>query len=168
MAHETAGAGNFGYDQRPVTPRIVYYVAGSVALLGVLNILRVVIQTAQTFTGDEWSSGARTMFLLLNAIPIAVSVFFLPLAHQLIRGRSWAWITAVILVALACVIGALALVIMIVNGLPWLGLVMFGAPVGVLLGLTVPRSVRAFYDSKPPPPPSYPTYPGYGQWNPHA
>ncbi|GIE29561.1 hypothetical protein Ait01nite_026060 [Actinoplanes italicus] len=162
MVQDHSGAGSFGYDQRPATPRSVQIVAAGVALLGVLNIVRIVVQTVMTFGGDGWSTGARTVFLVLNAIPFAVSVFFLPLAYQLLRGRSWAWVTAIVLVSLSTAIGTFMLLITVTSGGFPLGPVMFGVPLVVLLGLIVPRSVRAFF-SKPAPVP-YPTYPAQGPW----
>jgi hypothetical protein len=152
----------FGHDQRPVPPPIVRAVAAGVALLGVLNIIRVVVQTALTFTGSEWTAGARAMFLILNAVPFAVSVFYLPLAFQLLRGRVWARVTAIVLVALTSIGGILMLLISLTaDGFPFLGLAMFVVPVVVLLGLTVPRPVRAYFDTRPAPAP-YPMYPPPG------
>jgi hypothetical protein len=166
MVQEPVGAGSFGYGQRPVTPRIVYIVAAGVALLGVLNIIRVTVQTVMTFAGDEWSTGARAMYLILNTIPFAVSIFLLPLAWQLIRGRSWAWITAVVLVSLATIVGAFLLLVGLATGeFPFIGLASFGLPLAVLLGLTVPPSVRAFFNGRPAPAP-YPMYPAQGPWTP--
>jgi hypothetical protein len=162
MAQDPLGAGALGYDQRPTTPRGVRIVAAGVALLGVLNIVRIVVQTVMTFGGDGWSAGARTVFLVLNAIPFAVSVFFLPLAYQLLRGRSWAWITAIVLVSLSTAIGTFTLLITVTSGGSPLGALMFGVPLLVLLGLIVPRSVRTFF-SRPAPVP-YPTYPAQGPW----
>ncbi|MEU4626770.1 hypothetical protein AB0G04_43160 [Actinoplanes sp. NPDC023801] len=154
----------FGYDQRATTPRTVRIAAAGVAVLGVLNILRVVVQTALTFTGDGWSGGARAMFLILNVIPFAVSVLLLPLAHQMIRGRPWAWITAVVVAALASLIGAFLLLgSLFGEGFPFIALTTFVVPLGVLLALTVPPSVRAFFAAKPVPRP-YPPYPGPGSW----
>jgi hypothetical protein len=165
MVQEPAGAGSFGYDRRPVTPRIVYSVAAGVALLGLLNIIRVTVQTVMTFAGDEWSTGARAMYLILNTVPFAVSVFLLPLAYLLVRGRSWAWITAVVLVSLATIVGAFLLLVGLATGeFPLIGLASFALPLAVLLGLTVPRSVRAYFNSKPAPAP-YPVHPAPGPWS---
>ncbi|MEU8664168.1 hypothetical protein [Actinoplanes philippinensis] len=138
-------------------------VATGVALLGILNIIRVIVQTAQTFAGDGWSTGTRAVFLALNAIPLGVSVFYVPLAYQITRGRPWAWVTAIVLISLTTVAGAFMMLIMIVGGSPLLGLVWFFGPLAVLLGLTVPRSVRAFFPRRPQPVP-YAPYPPQGPW----
>ncbi|WP_433796734.1 hypothetical protein [Actinoplanes sp. CA-252034] len=137
--------------------------AAGLALLGILNIIRFVVQTALTFVGDEWSTGARAMFLILNVIPLAVSIFFLPLAYQLDRGRPWAWVTAIVLVSLTTIVGAFMLLVMLAAGSVLLGLAMFLAPLAVLLGLTVPRSVRGFFPRRPEPAP-YAPYPPQGPW----
>jgi hypothetical protein len=172
MVPETVGASTDGDDPQVVTPsqvatpRMVKIVAGGVALLGVLNIVRIIVQTALTFTGSEWSVGARAMFLLLNAIPFAVSVFCLPLAYLLLRGRLWSWITAVVLVTLSSLVGGLTLLVTLIgDGSPLPGLAIFGVAVGVLLGLVVPGSVRAFFVGQPTLAP-FPTFPGHGPWAP--
>ncbi|BEL06259.1 hypothetical protein Q0Z83_044500 [Actinoplanes sichuanensis] len=140
--------------QETAAPQTVKIVAGGLALLGVLNIGRVVVQTAVAY--GDWADGPLMMYLFLNAIPVAASVFLLPLAYQLVRGRSWAYITAIVLVTMGCVFGALMLLAALAaDGLPLLGLVMFTAPVAVLLGLIIPSSVRAFFADKPAPA-SYP------------
>ncbi|GAA4965876.1 hypothetical protein [Actinoplanes utahensis] len=155
MAQETVG-----------TPRAVQMVAAGVALLGILNIVRLVVQTALTFTGGGWPTGGRTMFLALNAIPLALSVFYVFLAFQLTRGRSWAWIAAIVLATLTTVVGAFMLLIALLGGSsPLLGLAMFAVPLAVLLGLTVPRPVRAFFARKPAPAPR-PPHPAPGPWTP--
>ncbi|MFC4068261.1 hypothetical protein [Actinoplanes subglobosus] len=145
---------------------MVRIVAAGVALLGALNILRLIVQTALTFSGDEWSTGSRTVFLVLNAIPFALSVFLLPLAFQLVRGRMWAWVTALVLVSLATLIGSFALLVSFsLDGFPFLGLAMFVLPLAVLLGLVVPREVRAYFTARPAPA-AYSGYPAPGPWGP--
>lgn len=162
----TPGPGGFGPDQRVAAPQIVRVVAASVALLGALNILRVIVQTALTFSDDGWSTGARAAFLILNAIPFAASVFLLPLAYQLLQGRTWAWVTAIVLVSMATLIGSFVLLAASgLGGFSFLGLASFALPLAVLLGLVVPREVRAYFTARPAPA-AYPGYPAPGPWGP--
>ncbi|MEU4156436.1 hypothetical protein [Actinoplanes sp. NPDC026670] len=134
--------------QETAAPQSVKIVAGGLGLLGVLNISRVIVQTALAY--GDWATGPLMMYLFLNAIPVAASVFLLPLAYQVVRGRSWAYFTAIVLASMAVPFGALMLVVSLTaDGFPFLGFAMFAAPLAVLLGLTLPPSVRAFFARKP-------------------
>ena len=59
----------------------------------------------------------------------------------------------------------LLLVTLATGGFLLLASAMFVLPLAVLLGLTVPRSVRAFFAKRPVPGP-YPTFPPHGPWTP--
>jgi hypothetical protein len=74
----------------------------------------------------------------------------LVLAYFLWRGKLWAWITGITMLALAMPWGAIWLLVQLVDGgFPWLGLAVLVPALGLLLAMTVPGSARRFFFRKP-------------------
>lgn len=153
-----------GIDMSQATPGVVRVIAGLFVLCGVLNVGRVGFQAARVIDDASWSSGARAAFLMLNAFTVLMSVLFLVLAVFLYRGKLWAWITAITVVALALPWGVIWLLIQLVDDrFPWLGLIVLVPGLTMLLGLTVPGSARRFFLRKP----AYQQAPWPGHYRPY-
>jgi hypothetical protein len=109
---------------------------------------------------DDWQSGARAVFLVLDAMVLIVSLFVLVLAYQVRRGRLWAWIVSLVVLPFATLFGALMVLITVVgHSVPWAGTGLVVSAVAAMLTLTVPRTARACFVRKPQPVYAYPGYP---------
>ena len=131
---------------RPGQPRAVRIVAGVLTVLGVLSIVRIVVTVAINLTQSGWDPGARTVFLVLNAITLGISALDLVLAHHLRRGRLWAWITTIVLLSMTVLLGGLVLIGELATGdAPLIGLAIVVPTLALLFALTVPRTARGFF-----------------------
>ncbi|MCY1142050.1 hypothetical protein OWR29_28995 [Actinoplanes sp. Pm04-4] len=149
------------YEQRP-RPTSVEIGASLLAAVGLVGTGRVAYGVILNLQQDDWDAGARGIFLVLNAIVLIFALFTLVLAHQTRRGRLWAWIVALILLPFAFLFGALMTLITAVGGaFPLAGAALIACSLAALLALTVPRSARAYFLTKPAP--SMPPYPTPGQ-----
>ena len=134
-------------------PTILEVGASLLAVLGVTSVGRVAYGVVVNLGQDQWSSGARAMFLFLNTIVLIFSLFILVLAHQVRRGRQWAWIAALIMLPFTTLLGALMLLITALGGaFPLAGATVVVSSLAALLTLTVPRAVRDHFLRRPAPP----------------
>ncbi|MBL7259518.1 hypothetical protein [Paractinoplanes lichenicola] len=130
-----------------VRPRVVGIGAALVALIGVITIARVAYGVVDNLAQDDWSSGARGVFLVLNGISLLFAAFFLVLADQVRRGRMWAWIGSLIMLPFAFLYGALMLVIEATSDrVPWSGGGIALAAVVAFIMLLAPRDARDFFN----------------------
>src|SRR5689334_7556616 len=107
------------------TPRSVEIGASMVAIVGLFGAGQVAYGVLRNLQEDDWSSGARTIFLVLNAFVLAFAVFVLVLARLVRRGRMWAWITSLIVLPFALLFGAFTLLIVALGGgvpVAWTGI----------------------------------------------
>ena len=133
--------------------------ASLLAIVGLLGAGRVTYGVLNNLSQDNWDTGARAVFLVLNSIVLIFALFTLALAHQVRRGRTWAWIVSLILLPFTVLFGALLTLITALGGaFPLAGAAVVAASLGALLSLTVPRTARAHFLTKPPAP--APLYPG--------
>lgn len=136
-------------QQRPL---MVDVGAGLLALGGAVSVGRVAYGVVVNLGLDDWDSGARAVFLVLNGIVLAFSLLLLVLAYQVWRGRPWAWITSLVILPFTILYGGLLLLVTVVNGaVPWAGAGVAGAALAALMVLTVPRTVRGYFQRKPIP-----------------
>jgi hypothetical protein len=133
-------------------PKVVEIGASLLAVVGVFSTGRVAYGVLVNLSQDDWDSGARAVFLVLNSIVLAFALFILLLAYQVRRGRLWAWVVSLVLLPFTVLFGGLLLLITILNGgIPWAGVGVVAASVGAMLTLTVPRPARDFFLRKPLP-----------------
>jgi hypothetical protein len=158
---------------RPATPVVVLVVAGMLALLAVVNVVRVLVQVPMILADEDWDAGASRVFVVLNGFTVLFSAFLLLLAHFLRRGRLWAWITAITVLALTLPWGAVGFLAELVDDrIPWIGMVILLPALGMLLALTVPATARRFFLPKPAgfapyQPGPWPVRPGNGDNRPY-
>jgi hypothetical protein len=143
--------------QQEPRPRAVDVGAGLVALVGLVNAGRVAYGVFFNLRQDDWDSGARTVFLALNAGVLAFALFTLLLAYQVWRGRQWGWIVSLVLLPIMLLFGGLLLLITVLNGdVPLAGIGVVAASLGALITLAAPRAVRDYFLRKPVPAVPYP------------
>jgi TRAP-type C4-dicarboxylate transport system permease small subunit len=148
-------------------PQPVELGATLLALVGVFNAGRVAYGVMVNLSQDDWDSGARAVFLVLNSIVLIFALFILVLAWQVRRGRLWAWIVSLVILPFTILFGALLLLITAVGGaFPLAGIGIVLAAMAALATLTIPRTVRGYFVRKPAPMmpgpvPNYPWGPGY-------
>ncbi|MEU4237106.1 hypothetical protein [Actinoplanes sp. NPDC026619] len=133
--------------------------ASLVAVVGVISVGRVLYGVVVNLGQDQWSAGARGVFLVLNSFILLVGVFILVLAYHVRKGRMWAWITSLVVMTFTILFGALLLLITAVGGgipLAGGGIVLVG--IAAMVTLTAPRTARAYFSR----PPAYPQPPAYG------
>ena len=124
--------------------------AGVFGGLAVLNLLRTAVQVPMNLANGGYSDGARALFLVLNMIVVLLSLLAVLVAFHLLRGRIWAWVTAMVMLGVLVLFGLVFLLPQLIDGdFPWMGLVVLVPSLGLLLALTVPRSARRFFVRKP-------------------
>jgi hypothetical protein len=117
-----------------------------------LSVGRVAYGMLVNLGQDNWGSGARAMFLVLNSIVLIFALFLLVLAYQVRQGRLWAWIVSLVMLPFTILFGGLLLLITAFNGgVPLAGAGVVVASLAALLILTVPRTVRGYLVRKPAP-----------------
>ena len=137
--------------------------AGLIMLLGVLGIVRTAYGITTNLVDDTWSSGARGMFLVLNAIVLTFSVLIVVLGYLVRDGRLWAWVTSLVLMPFAVLAAALLTLITIAgDGVPWLGAGMVAVASAALIALTAPRRAGQFFTTGPAPAAGHPAPPTWG------
>jgi hypothetical protein len=158
---ETAGElMTYGGTPAPERTPAVTVAALLVGLVGLISVARVAYGVIVNLRQDDWDSGARAVFLVLNSIILIVALFILLLASQVWRGRLWAWITSLVVLPFTILFGGLLLLITAVGGdIPFAGIGVVAASIAGILGLTVPRSVRRYFLRRPAPVPTVPAYP---------
>ncbi|WP_250031273.1 hypothetical protein [Paractinoplanes maris] len=135
-------------------PTILEVGASLLAVVGVLSVGRVAYGVVVNLGQDQWSSGARAVFLFLNSIVLIFALFLLVLAHQVRRGRQWAWIVSMIMLPFTTLVGGLMLLLTALSGaIPFAGIAVVATSLAALLVLTLPRAVRDFFLRNPPPAP---------------
>jgi hypothetical protein len=140
-----------GTPARPSPPMVVRIVAAVLIVLGVLSIVRIVATVALNLADSSWEPGARAVFLVLNAITLALSTVYLVLAYYLRRGRLWAWITAIVFLSLTVVLGGLVLLGELAsNRAPFTGLIIVVPALAILFALTMSRAARQFFTHQRP------------------
>jgi hypothetical protein len=112
---DAAGDAEMSY-QGPERPTALEVGASLLAIVGIFCVGRVAYGVVVNLGEEQWSSGARAMFLFLNSIVLIFSLFVLVLAHQVRRGRQWAWIAALIMLPFTTLFGALMVLITAVGG----------------------------------------------------
>jgi hypothetical protein len=133
-------------------PKAVEIGASLLAVVGVFSTGRVAYGVLVNLSQQGWSSGARSVFLVLNSIVLAFALFILLLAHQVRRGRMWAWVVSLVLLPFTILFGGLLLLITVLNGgVPWAGVGVVAASVGAMVTLTMPRPARDYFLRKPLP-----------------
>jgi hypothetical protein len=148
-------------------PQAVEIGASLLAVVGLISAGRVVYGVLVNLSQDDWNSGARAVFLVLNSIVLIFALFILVLAAQVRRGRLWAWITSLVMLPFTLLFGALLLLITVLNhSLPLAGAGVVVASLAALLTLTVPRTARGYFNRRPAPlpagfGPAYPWGPGH-------
>jgi hypothetical protein len=133
--------------------------ASLVAIVGVISVGRVLYGVVVNLGQDQWSAGARGVFLVLNSLVLLVAVFILVLSYHVRKGRMWAWITSLVVLTFTILFGALLLLITAVGGgipLAGSGVVLIG--IAAMVTLTAPRTARAYFS----PPPALPHPQAYG------
>jgi hypothetical protein len=101
---------------------------------------------------DGWSTGSRTVFLVLNGIVLACALFILVLAYHVWRGKMWAWIMSLVAMPIAMLFGGLMLLITAVGGaFPVAGIGVVATSAATILLLTVPRKARDYFLRPPSP-----------------
>ena len=134
-------------------PKPVEIGASMVAVVGLFGVGQVAYGVLTNLQQDDWNSGARAVFLVLNAIVLALSVFVLVLGRQVRKGRMWAWITSLIVLPFAALFGGFNMLIITVSGsVPIAGTGIVLASLIGLLVLTVSRSARDHFLRRPAPP----------------
>jgi len=124
-----------------------------VSVVGLFGVGQVAYGVLTNLQQDDWNSGARAVFLVLNAIVLALSVFVLVLGRQVRKGRMWAWITSLIVLPFAVLFGGFNMLIVIVSdSIPVAGTGIVLASLTGLLVLTVSRSARDHFLRRPTPP----------------
>ncbi|MBF9131135.1 hypothetical protein I0C86_19535 [Plantactinospora sp. S1510] len=133
-------------------PRALKIGAGLLAIVGLLGVGRVAYGVLVNLAQDDWSSGARAVFLVLNAIVLVFALLVLVLAHQVWHGRLWAWIGSLVMLPFTILFGGLLLLITVLHGgVPLAGAGVVAASVAALLALTGPRMARGYFLRKPAP-----------------
>ncbi|AGZ41316.1 hypothetical protein [Actinoplanes friuliensis] len=126
--------------------------ASLLAVVGVFSAGRVAYGVVTNLGQNGWSTGARGVFLVLNAIVLIFALFILVLAWQVRRGRTWAWVVSLVLLPFTIFFGGLLLLITALNDMvPFAGIGVVLFSLAALLTLTVPRSVRDHLLRKPAP-----------------
>lgn len=138
-------------QQRP-RPLVLDIGAGVLAIVAAISVSRVAYGVIVNLGQDGWSSGSRMVFLILNSIVLACSLFLLVLAYQVWRGRMWAWIMSLVALPITMLFGGLMLLITAVGGaFPLAGIGVVVTSAAAILLLTVPRKTRD-YILRPPAP----------------
>jgi hypothetical protein len=151
------GRSAMSYGELPAAPErhrppLVAVGAGLVAAVGLLIVGRVAYGVLDNLGQDGWSSGGRTMFLILNGFVAVFGLFVLVLADQVRRGRMWGWIVSLVVLPFTLLYGGLLLLVTAVNGAaPLSGVAVVAASLAALLALTVPRTVRDHFVRRPVP-----------------
>ncbi|GAB1639981.1 hypothetical protein [Krasilnikovia sp. MM14-A1259] len=161
--------GDTSAGQQRRRPQVVEIGASLLAVVGVLITGRVAYGVVVTLGQRGWTPGARGVFLLLNSFVLIFGVFLLVLAYQVRRGRLWAWIVSLVILPLTALFGGLTLLIAILShDVSWGGAAVALVSVAALVTLTISRSGRDYFVSKPPPavpmhagPVGYPWGPGH-------
>ena len=159
--------GGTSINQGQDRPQVVDIGASMLAILGLIIVGRVAYGVLRNLSEDDWDSGARVVFLVLNSIVLVFGLLVMALAYQVRRGRMWAWILSLVLLPFALLFGGLMLLITVVgNAVPWAGTGVVLASAAALLTLTVPRPARDYFLRKPAPQgagavPGYPWGPGH-------
>jgi hypothetical protein len=131
---------------KPAAPAAVRAAASALAVVSVLHVIRIGVAVVRTLADDSWDGGARTVFLVLNAMTLLVAGVYLTAAYHIWRGRTWAWITAITLLTVTLLYGAVLLIPSLITGeIPWPGAAVALPALALLLMLVVPRSVRAYF-----------------------
>jgi len=134
--------------------------ASMLAILGLIIVGRVAYGVLVNLGQDDWDSGARAVFLVLNSIVLVFGLLVMALAYQVRRGRQWAWILSLVLLPFALLFGGLMLLITVLgHAVPWAGAGVVVSCVAALLTLTVPRAARDYFLRKPAPVGAVPGYP---------
>jgi hypothetical protein len=151
---------SYGGTPEPQRPQVVEIGASLLAIAGLFSVGRVVYGVLMNLSQDDWDTGARAIFLVLNSIVLIFSLFLLVLAYQVRRGRLWAWITSFVMLPPTILFGGILLLITVVGGgVPWAGAGVVVASIAALLTLSVPRAARGYFVRKPAmgvPAPGYP------------
>ncbi|GAA0560704.1 hypothetical protein GCM10010172_49850 [Paractinoplanes ferrugineus] len=133
-------------------PQIVEIGASVLAIVGVLSAGRVLYGVVVNLGQENWTAGARTVFLVLNSVVLIFSIFILVLADQVRRGRMWAWITSFPILISTMLVGSLMTLVTALSGqIPFAGVAILAAAVTALLTLSVPRATRDWFTRKPAP-----------------
>jgi hypothetical protein len=133
-------------DGGPAVPRSVLAGAIALAVVTVLHVIRIGVAVALNLADDSWSAGGRSVFLVLNVLTLLIAGAYLTAAYHIWRGRAWAWITAITLLTLTTLYGAVLLIPSLIMGeFPWLGAGVFGPAAALLALLVIPRSTRAYF-----------------------
>jgi hypothetical protein len=150
----------YGGTPAPQRPPAVTVAAILIGLVGLISVGRVGYGVVVNLRQDDWDSGARVVFLVLNSFVLMVALFILLIAYHVGRGRLWAWITSLVVLPFTILFGALLLLITTLNGdIPWAGAGVVGASLAAVLAATVPRTVRNHFLRRRPPVPAVPAYP---------
>ncbi|GIF21531.1 hypothetical protein BJ973_005024 [Actinoplanes tereljensis] len=137
------------YGDQP-RPRSVEIGASLLATVGVCIVGRVAYGVAVNLSQDQWSAGARGVFLVLNSFVLLFGLFVLLLGDQVRRGRTWAWITGLVILPFTILFGALLLLITALSGaIPWAGAGVVLVATAALITLTAPRATRAYFARTP-------------------
>ena len=147
-------------------PPAVRLGAGLIMLLGAASVARTAYAVTTNLMDDSWGSGARGVFLVLNAVVLAFSVFVVVLGRLVHRGRMWAWVTSLVLMPFVVLAAGLVTFLMVLaDGAPWPGAAVVAAALAALVALTAPRGARRFFTATPAPAaPAYPAAPAV--WGP--
>ncbi|MEV4352314.1 hypothetical protein AB0J83_48290 [Actinoplanes sp. NPDC049596] len=135
------------------TPRSVEIGASLVAIAGLFATGQVAYGVLMNLQQDDWSSGARAVFLVLNSIVLIFGIFILVLGRLVRRGKMWAWITSLVLLPFAALFGAIMMLIVAVAGsIPVAGTGVLVASIAAIVTLTAPRSARDHFTRRRVPP----------------
>ncbi|MFI5896277.1 hypothetical protein ACIA5D_39875 [Actinoplanes sp. NPDC051513] len=130
-------------------PQVVEIGASLVAIVGVFGVGRVAYGVVMNLAQDDWSGGARAVFLVLNSIVLLFSAFILALGYQVRQGRMWAWIVSLVMMPLSILFGGLMLLITVAGkSVPWAGTGIVLAAAAAMLILTAPRTARDYFTRK--------------------
>jgi hypothetical protein len=144
-------------------PKVAEIGAGLVAIVGVIGVGRVAYGVAVNLSQDDWSGGARAVFLVLNSIVLLFSAFILAIGYQVRQGRMWAWIVSLVMMPFSILFGAFMVLISVAaKDVPLAGSGIVLAAAGALLTLGLPRTSRAYFTRKmtPAPHPGWAPIPG--------
>ncbi|MEV6306394.1 hypothetical protein AB0M02_43785 [Actinoplanes sp. NPDC051861] len=130
-------------------PPVIKVAAGVFGGLAAANLVRTAVQVPMNLANGNYSDAGRALFLALNMIVVLLSLLAVLVAFHLVRGRIWAWVTAMVMLGVLTLFGLVFLLPQLINGdFPWMGLVVLVPSLGLLLALTVPRSARGHFTRK--------------------
>ena len=116
-------------------------------MLGAIRAVIALIAAGVVLDGGDAGGG---LLLVLGLIGLAISVGYLVVAKHLRLGRRWAWITTLVLLVLAALVGVLGIFVELGEGaFPTFGLIFTGVPALLIVALTASRKTRDFFQQQP-------------------